>query len=63
LIALGFFDTSRDRINAWSPSRHPVLRRALADARTVSLPPAAIACEAWYAIDAAEMIASALDPP
>jgi iron complex transport system substrate-binding protein len=63
LIALGFFDTSRDRINAWSPSRHPVLRRALANARTVSLPPAAIACEAWFAIDAAEMIASALDPP
>jgi iron complex transport system substrate-binding protein len=29
LIALGFFDTSRDRVNAWSPSRHPALRRAL----------------------------------
>jgi len=63
LIALGFFDTSRDRINAWSPSHHPVLRRALADARTVSLPPAAISCEAWYAIDAAEAIAAALRQP
>lgn len=60
LIALGFFDTSRDRINAWSPSRHPALRRALANARTVSLPAAAVACEAWYAIDAAEIIAAAL---
>lgn len=63
LIALGFFDTSRDRVNAWSPSRHPALRRALARARTVRLPPAAIACEAWYAIDAAEAIAAALASP
>jgi iron complex transport system substrate-binding protein len=63
LIALGFFDTSRDRVNAWSPSRHPTLRRALASARTVSLPPAAIACEAWYAIDAAETIADAINAP
>lgn len=60
LIALGFFDSGRDRINAWSPSRHPTLRRALANARTVSLSPAVISCEAWYAIDAAEVIAAAL---
>lgn len=63
LIALGFFDTGRDRMNAWSPSRHPALRRALANARTVSLPPAVISCEAWYAIDAAEAIAAALQAP
>lgn len=62
LIALAFFDTSRDRVNAWSPSRHPTLRRALANASTVTLPPAAIACEAWYAVDAAETIAAALRP-
>jgi iron complex transport system substrate-binding protein len=63
LVALGFFDTERERLNAWSPSRHPALRRALANARTVSLPPAAIACEAWFAIDAAEAIAAALTAP
>lgn len=63
LIALGFFDTGRDRVNAWSPSRHPAFRRALARARTVTLPPAAISCEAWYAIDAAEAIAAALATP
>lgn len=63
LIALGFFGTRRTQMNAWSPSRHPALRRALAEARTVSLPPAAIACEAWFAIDAAELIASALRSP
>jgi hypothetical protein len=42
LIALGFFDTSRDRVNAWSPSRHPALRRALNATRTIHLPPATI---------------------
>lgn len=61
LIALGFFDTSRDRVNAWSPSRHPALRRALTRTPTIALPPAPIACQAWYAIDAAETIAAALN--
>jgi iron complex transport system substrate-binding protein len=60
LIALGFFDTGRTTIDAWSPARHPALRRALAHARTVSLPPAAISCEAWYVIDAAEMLGASL---
>jgi hypothetical protein len=32
----------------------------LARTRTVSLPPAAISCEAWYAIEAAEVLAAAL---
>jgi iron complex transport system substrate-binding protein len=63
LIALGFFDSGREDVNAWSPSRHPALRRALEQARTVRLPPAAISCEAWYAIDAAETIAAALREP
>ncbi len=63
LIALGFFDSGRDRMNAWSPSRHPALRRALANTRTVNLPPATVSCEAWYAIDAAERIAAALRTP
>jgi iron complex transport system substrate-binding protein len=60
LIALGFFDTGRTRMNAWSPSRHPAVRRMLAGARTVELPAASISCEAWYVIDAAEIIARAL---
>ena len=63
LIALGFFDTGRTVMNAWSPSRHPAFRRALANARTVSLPPAAISCQAWYAVDAAEILAAALRTP
>ena len=63
LIALGFFNSGREQVNAWSPSHHPALRRALRDSRTVQLPTAAIACEAWYAIDAAETIAAALRAP
>lgn len=63
LIALGFFDTGRSAVNAWSPARHPALQRALAQARTIDLPAATISCEAWYAIDAAEAIAAALRAP
>lgn len=60
VIALGFFDHGRSRVNPWLPGRHPALRRALARAETVTLPTASIACEAWYAIDAAEQLAAAL---
>lgn len=63
LIALGFFDHGRERMNAWSRTRHPALQRTLARARTVRLPTASIACEAWFAIDAAETIAAALRAP
>jgi len=60
LIALGFFDHGRARVNPWLPGRHPALRRALARSRTVTLPTAAISCEAWFAVDAAEQLAAAL---
>jgi iron complex transport system substrate-binding protein len=60
LVALAFFDTGRTQVNAWSPSRHPAFRAALARTRTVTLPATAVACEAWTAIDAAEIIATAL---
>jgi len=63
VVALGFFDTGRTAMDAWSPSRHPAVRRALAHARTVSLPAATISCQAWYAIDAAEILAATLRAP
>lgn len=59
-IALGFFDHARSNVNPWLPGRHPTVRRALARSKTVTLPLAAISCEAWYAIDAAETLAEAL---
>lgn len=60
VIALGFFDHGRSRVNPWLPARHPVLRRALARAHTVRLPASAVACEAWFVTDAAEQLAAAL---
>lgn len=60
LIALGFFDHRRTQMNMWTPGRNAVFRRALARAQTVQLPLASIACESWYAVDAAEVIAAAL---
>ena len=60
LVATVFFDTGRTQMNSWSPSRHPAFRAALARTRTVSLPAASVSCEAWYAIDAAEIIAHVL---
>lgn len=61
-VATAFFDTGRTQMNAWSPSRHPAFRAALAHARTIALPAAAVSCEAWTAIDGAEIIAAALRP-
>ncbi|MES1199150.1 MAG: ABC transporter substrate-binding protein [Pseudomonadota bacterium] len=63
LIAKAFFDNGRTRLNAWSPARNPVLRRALARTRTVNLPASSVSCESWYALDAAEQIAAALRAP
>jgi iron complex transport system substrate-binding protein len=60
LIAIGFFDHRRTQMNMWAPGRNAVFRRALARSRTVQLPLAAIACESWYAVDAAEAIAAVL---
>lgn len=59
-VATGFFDTGRTRMNAWSPSRHPVLLHMLARAHRVELPAPAISCEAWTSIDAAETLGAAL---
>lgn len=60
LVALAFFNHQRMRMNAWLPARHAVVRRALRNAHTVTMPMASISCEAWYAIDAAETLANAL---
>ena len=59
-VATGFLDTGRTRMNAWSPSRHPVFQRMLARAHRIDLPAPAISCEAWTAIDAAEILGAAL---
>lgn len=55
-FVLGFFDQARAD---WrGPGRHPVVRRA-AQGRTVArLPAAALTCPAWFAADAATMLAN-----
>ncbi|HVV32557.1 MAG TPA: ABC transporter substrate-binding protein [Vitreimonas sp.] len=63
LIATAFFDTGRTRMDAWSPAHHPAMQAMLARTRTVALPAGAVSCEAWTAIDAAEVIAAALRRP
>ncbi len=59
-VATGFLDTGRTQMNAWSPSRHPVFQRMLARAHRVDLPAPAISCQAWTAIDAAEILGAVL---
>ena len=59
-VATGFLETGRTRMNAWSPSRHPVFQRMLARTHRVDLQAGAISCQAWTAIDAAEMLGDAL---
>jgi iron complex transport system substrate-binding protein len=60
LIVLGFFDHGRTRMNAWTPGRHPVVQRMLSRTRSVRLPADTVSCEAWYVVDAAERVNTAL---
>lgn len=57
LVITGFFNAADERINHWSASRHPALRKLFKNTQTVSLSPDIISCAAWFSLDAAEMIA------
>jgi iron complex transport system substrate-binding protein len=51
----GFFDLAR---SDWrGAGRHPVMRRATAERTAASLPGAALTCPAWFAADAAVLLA------
>lgn len=54
---LGFFD--RTRADWRGPGRHPVVRRAAQGRTVASLPAAALTCPAWFAADAAAILARA----
>ncbi len=58
VIAAGFFDGPDAATDKWSPTRHPVAKRALENARVVNIPGAWTACSAWFVLDAAEAIAA-----
>lgn len=56
-FVLGFFDQPR---GDWrGPGRHPVVRRAAAGRVAAELPAAALTCPAWFAADAAGLLAEA----
>lgn len=54
-FVLGFFDQAR---GDWrGPGRHPVVRKAAEGKVAARLPAAALTCPAWFAADAAAMLA------
>ena len=54
-FVLGFFDQAR---GDWrGPGRHPVMRKAAQGRVAARLPAAALTCPAWFAADAAAMLA------
>lgn len=55
LYVRGFFDLAR---SDWrGAGRHPVMRRAMAGRTAASLPGAVLTCPAWFAADAASLLA------
>ncbi len=54
-FVLGFFD--QIRADWRGPGRHPVIRDAVRDRTVARLPAAALSCPAWFAADAAAMLA------
>lgn len=54
-FVLGFFD--QIRADWRGPGRHPVVRRARTGRTVARLPAAALGCPAWFAADAAAMLA------
>ncbi len=63
MIAAGFFDTNDLTTDRWTPSRHPLVRRAIQETPTVSLPGAWTSCGAWFLLDAVEALAAGGDAP
>jgi iron complex transport system substrate-binding protein len=54
-FVLGFFDQAR--ADRRGPGRHPVVRRAAAGRVVADLPAAVLTCPAWFAADAAVLLA------
>ncbi len=56
IIATGFFETSDLTSDIWTPARHPVAQRALAETKTINLSGASTSCGAWFLVDAVEAL-------
>lgn len=59
LIVTGFFDMPGERVNAWSVTRHRLMRERLATRPSVAVDGALLACSAWFVADAALTISDA----
>lgn len=60
LAVSAFFGFDTDQRDHWSATRHPAMRRLLADAEVHALDEAQISCGGWFAHDAASSLRSAL---
>jgi iron complex transport system substrate-binding protein len=60
LMLTAFFGFDDDATDRWSVSRHPVMRRLLADAHVIAMDESRISCPAWLVADEAQAIAKAL---
>lgn len=61
LFATGFISSATNRVDRWSASRHPVMRRAFAERPVFALDTGVIACKTWLAgAEAARLNAFAL---
>jgi iron complex transport system substrate-binding protein len=61
LMLTAFFGFDDDATDHWSPSRHPVMQRAIASAKTVALDEASIACPGWFAAAEAARVRAVLE--
>lgn len=53
-----FFDLKSNHVNQWSVARHHLLRQMMTETPTVLVPGRMVACSAWFAVDAIELIHS-----
>lgn len=59
-VLSAFFGFDEDGASNWSLSRHPVMKRILANADTIALDESRLTCPAWFVAGEARAIAEAL---
>ena len=58
--AVGLFGGERSHLDAWTPFRHPVATRRVAEGPTTPIDGATVACGGWYLVDAVEALVESL---
>lgn len=61
-LVLGFYDGAALARAAWNPGQHALVRRSARKAVLAELPGAMMGCPAWFAADAAKLLASRAPP-